>query len=145
MPRKRDPSASAACRVLTKMSVDLCSCTMSRTTRAWLTSSGAIILDLATASSVLVISGRVTTKSDIFAAETSRTETALPVPARKCPISCGLPTVADRPILWNSPTKSDNRSRPIASCAPRFELARSWISSMMTNFTDLKFSPAVVP
>ncbi len=67
-----------------------------------------------------------------FAAETFRSTTSLPIPARNPDTSLTEPTVAESPIRWNSPAMPASLSSPTASCAPRSSSASSCISSMTT-------------
>ncbi len=61
------------------------------------------------------------------------------VPAMNFAISSGLPTVADKPIRWNSlPVTSNKRSSAMVNCTPRLLSANSCTSSMMTCWTLLR-------
>ncbi len=66
-------------------------------------------------------------------------------PAKYLATSSGLPTVADRHMRWKSPESRAIRSSAIESCAPRFEFTSSCTSSIITCFTDFKFSRSLRP
>jgi len=71
--------------------------------------------------------------------ETSTISTSRFEPARKRATVTGLPTVADSPILWNSPATSTSRSSAMDSWAPRLLAASSCTSSTTTYCTDPRF------
>ena len=74
-----------------------------------------------------------------------RTSTFLRGPTRKSATAWGSPTVAESPILWNSPATSASLSRATLSCAPRSVSASSWISSMTTHSTALRCWMSLLP
>ncbi len=142
---KPDAKASALCLVLTKTKVDSCLFTISRMHLRCAANSIShpTICDISMSSAA--ICGRTTSNSRSLDMMTCKTTTFLSDPARKRATSSGLPTVAERPTLWNSPASSTSLSRPIASCAPLFEAASSWISSTTTCFTYPRLSRSNLP
>ena len=89
--------------------------------------------------------GHKTVNSRRFRSWTSITRAVRSVPERKCAISPGFPTVADKPSLWNSPATSTRRSRAMESCAPLFEEASSCTSSIITCVTVLRLFRSLFP
>jgi hypothetical protein len=127
---------SASGLVLVKISVDLWTSTSERIALSLAATSGATPKYSASSLSSGPGTGKSIVTEKPLGSGTFTTLQYLPGPTRNLATSSALPTVAERPISWNSlPVMRLSLSSASESWAPLLSVASSWTSSTITYLT----------